>query len=214
VGIVDNVAAPIHQPRPARRTPWATYLLIVANAVVFVVVPAGRVAQLPAVLSVPCLVFAHDGWLRLVTDVLFLWMFGRKVEARLGRLRFLLLYLLCGYAAAYGSALVARQSVEPLVAAAGAVSGVLGTYLTLFPRARLNSLVRSLPRRPPAWLAIVLWFVLQWMYALVEAELIALGACVVGFLFGVFAAVPLHRRRPRFAYQRHRRSRATRGQAV
>jgi membrane associated rhomboid family serine protease len=204
LGIVQNVTTPIYE----RRTPWATYLLIAVNVVVFLVVPAHRIAQLPAVLSVPGLVFTHDGWLRLVTDVLFLWMFGRKVEARLGRLRLLLFYLLCGYAAAYGAAFLARQPVEPLVAAAGAVSGVLGAYLALSPRARLNSLSpfpRLLPKRPPAWLAIVLWFALQWVYALFEADLVALGACVIGFLAGALAAVPLLRRRPQFAYQRRRR---------
>jgi membrane associated rhomboid family serine protease len=206
LGIVENVTTQIYE----RRTPWATYLLIAANVVVFLVVPAHRVAQLPAVLSVPGLAFTHSGWLRLVADVFVLWMFGRKVEARFGRLRFLLFYLLCGYAAAYGAALIARQPVVPLVAPAGAVSGVLGAYLALFPRARLNSLLpfpRLLPRRPPAWLAIGLWFALQWVYALFEADLIALGACVIGFLVGALAAVPLLRRRPQVAYQRQRRPR-------
>src|SRR5437773_1881285 len=93
------------------------------------------------VLSVLYSMFLHGGWLHLLGNMLFLWVFGNNVEDRLGRLRFLVFYLLCGYVAAYGFALVNADATDPLIGASGATAGVPGAYLMFFPRARVWSLV-------------------------------------------------------------------------
>src|SRR2546430_6184676 len=131
----------------------------------------GCVVQAPGYHKVPALsvlysMFLHGGWLHLLGNMLFLWVFGNNIEDRLGRVRYLIFYLLAGYVAAYGFALANAGSTEPLIGASGAVAGVLGAYLTLFPRARVWSLVPVLlfiPFRLPAWLVLGLWFVLQWV---------------------------------------------------
>jgi membrane associated rhomboid family serine protease len=164
------------------------------------------------VLSVLYSMFLHGGWLHLLGNMLFLWVFGNNVEERMGRLRYLLFYLLCGYVAAYGFALPSADSAQPLVGASGAVSGVLGAYLVYFPRARVWSLVPILlfiPLRLPAWFVLGLWFVLQWVYsagyAVSEAGSVAYVAHVFGFVFGALAAIPMMRRRPPYPYQRRTR---------
>ncbi len=150
------------------------------------------------VLSVLFSMFLHGGWLHLLGNMLFLWVFGNNVEDRFGRLRYLGFYLLCGYVAAYGFALANSHATQPIVGASGAVSGVLGAYLVLYPRTRVWSLVPVLlfiPLRLPAWLVLGLWFVLQWVYssgAVVSgAGSVAYLAHVFGFLFGMVVALPL-----------------------
>jgi membrane associated rhomboid family serine protease len=166
--------------------------------------------KVPA-LSVLYSMFLHGSWLHLLGNMLFLWVFGNNIEDRLGRVRYLVFYLLSGYIAAYGFAFANPGSSDPLIGASGAVSGVLGAYLTLFPRARVWSLVPVLlfiPLRLPAWLVLGLWFVLQWAYSAgyaVAAGSVAYLAHVFGFVFGVLAAVPFLRRRPPYPYQRVRR---------
>jgi membrane associated rhomboid family serine protease len=142
-------------------------------------------------LSVLTAMFLHGGWLHLLGNMLFLYVFGNNVEDRLGRLRFLGFYLLCGYAATYGFALFQPDSTQPLVGASGAIAGVLGAYLVLFPRARVLSLLTFLlflPVRLPAWFVLGGWFVLQYIYfrggGVAAGSGVAYGAHVVGFLVG------------------------------
>lgn len=119
-------------------------------------------------LSVLTAMFLHGGWLHLAGNMLFLYVFGNNVEDRLGRFRFLAFYLACGYAATYGFSLFFNGSSQPLVGASGAIAGVLGAYLVLFPRAKVWSLLTFfffLPLRLPAWLVLGSWFVLQYLYA-------------------------------------------------
>src|SRR3954452_3903488 len=92
-------------------------------------------------LSVLYAMFLHGGWLHLLGNMLFLWVFGNNVEDRMGRWKFLLFYLFCGYVATYGFAFGNAGSTTTLVGASGAIAGVLGAYLVLFPRARVTSLV-------------------------------------------------------------------------
>jgi membrane associated rhomboid family serine protease len=153
------------------------------------------------VLSVLYSMFLHGGWLHLLGNMLFLWVFGNNVEDRLGRIRYLLFYLVCGYAAAYAFALVNPDSTQPLIGASGAIAGVLGAYLVLYPRARVWSLVPFLlfiPLRLPAWLVLGLWFLLQWAYsagfAVSQAGDVAYLAHVAGFLLGALLALPLRAR--------------------
>jgi len=142
-------------------------------------------------LSVLLSMFLHAGWLHLLGNMLFLAVFGNNIEDRFGRIRYLLFYLACGYAAAYGFAAAMPRSVLPLIGASGAISGVLGAYLVLFPRARVWSLVPFLlflPLRIPAWLVLGLWFALQWAYsaglAAGGAGSVAYLAHVIGFALG------------------------------
>jgi rhomboid family protein len=141
--------------------------------------------------SVLTAMFLHGGWAHLLGNMLFLLVFGNNVEDRLGRVRFLLFYLACGYAATYGFSLFFAGSDSPLVGASGAIAGVLGAYLVLFPRARVWSLLTFLfflPVRLPAWLVLGSWFVLQYLYTrgagLSEATGTAYLAHVIGFVVG------------------------------
>ena len=168
----------------------------------------GCVAGPPAYEKIPALsvlysMFLHGGWLHLLGNMLFLWVFGNNIEDRFGRIRFLLFYLLCGFVATYGFALAYHDSAMPLVGASGAVAGVLGAYLVLYPRARVWSLVPILffiPLRLPAWLVLGLWFVVQWVFssglAVSDGGAVAYVAHVIGFVFGMLAAIPMLRRRP------------------
>jgi membrane associated rhomboid family serine protease len=159
--------------------------------------------------------FLHGGWLHLLGNMLFLLIFGNNVEDRLGRAKFLVFYIVCGYAAAYGYALAFRNSTEPLIGASGAIAGVLGSYLVMFPRARVWSLVPFLffiPLRLPAWLVLGLWFVLQWVYAagyaVSSAGSVAYLAHVVGFILGAVLTLLLvpRRRQPAGDPMRYRRT--------
>ena len=158
--------------------------------------------------SVLTAMFLHGGLLHLAGNMLFLWVFGNNVEDRLGRFRFLGFYLLAGYVATYGFAAFESGSDQPLVGASGAVAGVLGAYLALFPRARVLSLLTFLfflPVRLPAWVVLGSWFLLQYVYfrggGVAEAD-VAYGAHVIGFVAGLVLLWVLPPRRraqpPRF----------------
>jgi membrane associated rhomboid family serine protease len=149
-------------------------------------------------LSVLWSMFLHAGWLHLLGNMLFLVVFGNNIEDRMRKLPFLVFYLISGYVAAYGFAAAFSTSTEPLIGASGAISGVLGAYLVLYPRAKVWSLVPFLffiPVRTPAWLVLGLWFGLQWVYsagiATPGAGSVAYLAHVFGFLFGVLVGLAI-----------------------
>jgi membrane associated rhomboid family serine protease len=171
-----------------------------------------RYDKIPA-LSALYSMFLHGSWLHLLGNMLFLWVFGNNIEDRLGRVRYLLFYLLCGYVAAYGFALADPNSTTTLIGASGAIAGVLGAYLVLFPRARVTSLVPFLLFLPvwlPAWIVLGSWFVLQWFYAAGASVGAGAGvaylAHVVGFIAGIVLIILLgglsQRRRPPPTWQR------------
>ncbi len=114
--------------------------------------------------------FLHGSWMHLLGNALFLWVFGNNVEDSMGRLRFVLFYLLCGLAAAAAQVVVDPSAPVPMVGASGAISGVMGAYLVLYPRVRVNMLfvlfvfIRVIPL--PAWLVLIWWFALQLLSAL------------------------------------------------
>ena len=150
------------------------------------------------VLSVLTAMFLHGGWLHLLGNMLFLYVFGNNVEDRLGRLRYLAFYLGCGYVATYGFAVFTPDSTAPLVGASGAIAGVLGAYLVLFPRAKVWSLLTFfffLPVRLPAWLVLGSWFLLQYLYfrgaTLAAGSGVAYGAHVIGFVVGALLVLRL-----------------------
>jgi membrane associated rhomboid family serine protease len=149
-------------------------------------------------LSVLWAMFLHGGWLHLLGNMLFLFVFGNNVEDRLGRVRYLIFYLLCGYVATYVFAFANAGSEQVLVGASGAIAGVLGAYLVLYPRARVVSLVTFLfffPARLPAWIVLGSWFVLQYLYArgagVTAGSDVAYLAHVAGFAAGFLAMLVL-----------------------
>jgi membrane associated rhomboid family serine protease len=140
--------------------------------------------------------FLHGGWLHILGNMLFLAIFGNNVEDRMGRLPYLLFYLFCGYLSAYGFAAGNPHSTETLIGASGAIAGVLGAYLVLFPRAKVVSLVPFLffiPFRLPAWLVLGSWFVIQALYSngngITSTADVAYLAHVVGFIGGALIAL-------------------------
>jgi membrane associated rhomboid family serine protease len=109
--------------------------------------------------------FLHGGWGHIIGNSLFLWVFGNNIEDSMGKVRFLIFYLLCGLIAAAAHVFTNPGSPIPTVGASGAISGVMGAYLLLYPRVRVNMLfifvifIRVIPI--PAWLVLIYWFVLQ-----------------------------------------------------
>ena len=130
--------------------------------------------------------FTHGGWLHLIGNMWFLWIFGDNLEDRMGRLRFLAFYLLCGIAAAITQVLAAPASTMPMIGASGAIAGVLGGYILLYPTARVRCLlflfVFITTIRIPAFILLGLWFVSQFF---MQSEGVAWMAHVGGFLAGL-----------------------------
>ena len=165
-------------------------------------------------LSVLFSMFIHEGWLHLLGNMLFLVIFGNNIEDKFRKVPYLIFYLFCGYVAAYGFAMANQTSVEPLVGASGAIAGVLGAYLVIYPRAKVWSLLPFLffiPVRIPAWLVLGSWFVLQWVYsagyAASGAGSVAYLAHVFGFLAGVVVGLIVRAASPPPQYPVHPRYR-------
>ncbi|EST34758.1 hypothetical protein N566_18175 [Streptomycetaceae bacterium MP113-05] len=211
-----------HPPvRPVRGHPVTTYALIGLCTVIFLLSPAaglgtagddalyreqaayyGHWGVVPAELwsgaARPLLtpltsLFVHGGWLHLLSNLLFLYVFGETVERRLGGLRFALCYLVAGCTAMLCYAAAHAGSDETLVGASGAISGVLGAFLYLCPGARVTSVfpfLWFLPLRFPAWLVLVFWLALQWVAARHDTDGpgVAYLAHVVGFMLGFLYA--------------------------
>jgi rhomboid family protein len=142
-------------------------------------------------------IFVHGGWGHILGNAAFLWVFGNNIEDSMGSWRFLAFFLCCGVAAAGTHILIRPESPFPTVGASGAISGVLGAYLLLYPRVRVNMLFifviifRVIPI--PAWIVLIWWFVVQVIAALpqlsaVGPELssgVAVWAHIGGFVAGL-----------------------------
>jgi membrane associated rhomboid family serine protease len=143
-------------------------------------------------LSIVQSMFLHGSILHIAGNMLFLWVFGNNVEDRLGKLKYIAFYLLSGVAATYAQSYVFPSSATPLVGASGAIAGILGAYLLMFPRARIKSLVILVifitMIELPAFIVIGLWFVMQLVSSVgsVTADTgVAYMAHVGGFLAGM-----------------------------
>ncbi len=127
--------------------------------------PDHPAALLPIPLTLLTSMFVHGGWLHLVSNLWYLWIFGDNVEDSMGHLRFVLFYLLAGVAAALLQIAVEPGSTVPTVGASGAIAGVLGGYMLLYPRARIQCLIFLLiiitTVEVPAYLVLGFWFVIQ-----------------------------------------------------
>lgn len=141
--------------------------------------------------------FLHGSWDHILGNMLFLYVFGTRVEERLGHVRFLVMYLVFGYISAYGFALTDPTGVEPLLGASGAIAGVLGTYLLINPRGRvLGTIFYVIPIRMPAWVLLGSWFILQWLSLEADSQDgTAYAAHVYGFIAGMLVGLALRRSR-------------------
>jgi membrane associated rhomboid family serine protease len=168
---------PIGDDDTARRTvPLVTYALIALNVLFFFVEMSGgepfigkwafvpsRFLANPAgdFLTLFTSMFMHAGWLHLGGNMLYLWIFGDNVEDRLGHSKFIIFYLLCGLAATFAQLAFSLGSHVPNLGASGAIAGVLGAYILLFPQGRVRVLQGQQVIQVPALIVIGLWIVLQ-----------------------------------------------------
>jgi membrane associated rhomboid family serine protease len=209
---------PIHDDNPTRHVPVVTIALIISCTLVFFwelstprsqqqliyglgVTPAflfGEKLQpdqwrmVPTWMTVFTSMFMHGGWLHLLGNMLFLWIFGNNVEDRLGHRRYLLFYLLCGVIAVITNALPDIHSTVPMIGASGAIAGILGAYLILYPHARVLVIIPIFFFITsvwwPAWVVLAIWFALQILSSLLTAGGhggVAWHAHIGGFVAGM-----------------------------
>jgi membrane associated rhomboid family serine protease len=133
--------------------------------------------------------FLHAGWLHLLGNLAFLWVFADNVEDAFGSFGFALFYLLCGVAGAMTHVYMVPDSHDPLIGASGAISGVLAAYLLLYPRARVWILLfMTIPVKIPAWIILTAWVILQFVSLYMQAadgEQVAWWAHIGGFAMGL-----------------------------
>jgi membrane associated rhomboid family serine protease len=233
---------PIRDDTPRYSTPYVTYFIIALNVVVFLfelslgmqshralngliyefgVVPRRfeRALAGPSSFTLPGLsltiltsMFLHGGWLHIIGNMWFLWIFGDNVEDYLGHLKYLLFYLLSGCAAAIAYILLDASSNQPTIGASGAIAGVMGAYLVLYPRARVLTLVFLVVFFTfwwlPAWVFLGYWFVLQFLSGTATSIAgasqntggVAFWAHVGGFIAGILLIKLMPERRRRYRY--------------
>ena len=207
---------PIRDHNPSERTPYVTYALIILNIAMFLITMpwAGgavelwdRLALYPIAIShgewlwgLVTHMFLHAGIIHIAGNMLFLWVFGGNLEDQMGHFGFLAFYLACGLAAAGGQIVSDPMSRVPMVGASGAIAGVMGGYLLMFPRARVDviAIIIIIIKRftIPAWVLLAVWFGIQIVSSLVGADRgVAYIAHIAGFIAGIVLAVPLFLRR-------------------
>ena len=221
---------PIRDTIPSRTAPVVTVALIILNVIVFLheaalgpylerfVMAYGLVPRrfvywpgnpLDPARFLPLLtsMFWHGGWLHLLGNMLYLWIFGDNVEDKLGHFRYLLFYLLAGVVAALTQVMLDPASTLPTIGASGAIAGVLGAYLVSYPRARVLTLIPIIIFpwfvEIPAFIYLVFWFLLQLIAGVGQLGLpqtggVAVWAHIGGFIAGVVLVKLMEpaRRRP------------------
>lgn len=195
---------PISDDNSSRRSaPVVTYLLIILNFAAFYIELNNGVAFIERWSVVPrhlltnplgnfitifTAMFMHGGWLHLLGNMLYLWIFGDNVEDRFGHSGFLIFYLLCGVAAALAQAAFDPRSSIPNLGASGAIAGVLASYLVMFPNRRVNVLLGFIVIPMSALVVIGFWFVLQLLSVGAitnQASGVAYMAHIGGFVAGL-----------------------------
>jgi membrane associated rhomboid family serine protease len=151
--------------------------------------------------------FLHSGWLHLIGNMLYLYIFGDNIEDVFGHMSYLVFYILCGLAASftYIMSLESFISTDLVVGASGAISGVLGAYLVLYPKARILTLIVPVIVPIPAVIFLGFWFLLQWLNVIfVSGGMVAYWAHIGGFIAGIILALVfgLKRKRAREAHLR------------
>lgn len=208
---------PIRDHNPSTRLPYVTLALITLNVTVYLygltvlttdmamsqfyydyaMIPA-RVSNGENYTSLVTSLFLHAGFLHLAGNMLFLWIFGDNVEDKMGHVPFLIFYLVCGVGADLAQFSVDTYSPIAIVGASGAIAGIMGGYLLLFPKAKVDIFIflvvfmRIVP--VPAWIVLAVWFGMQVFNGLgsdVTAGGVAYWAHAGGFVIGLFIMVPL-----------------------
>ncbi len=227
---------PLRDHITTSRVPYVTYAVVGASVLVFLwqlslgehggqqavyalgAIPAvifgharlpADIAMVPPLATVFTSMFLHGGWMHLIGNMLYMWIFANNVEDSMGHLRFIVFYLLAGVVAVLAQSLPDVSSQVPMIGASGAISGVLGAYLMLFPRARVLVLIplgfflKTLYL--PAAVVLGFYFVLQVVMTAITPEGggIAFAAHLGGFVAGA-ALIPLFKRRrvPLFSNRR------------
>ena len=199
---------PLRDVIPSRTTPYITVTIIGLNAVAWIfeiLLPHDALNEfltiygvVPAYFSYPTLItsmFLHGGWMHVIGNMWYLWIFGDNVEDRVGHGRFMVFYLLCGMAAALGQVVADPHSTLPTIGASGAIAGVMGAYFVLYPRSRVLTLIPLILVMPivevPAIVLLGVWFLMQLFNAGTIAMTtssrgggVAFAAHVIGFVAG------------------------------
>jgi membrane associated rhomboid family serine protease len=204
-----NIAVFVYQlslPQKALETFINTYALIPWN--MHLALEGRHFTILEAFLPLVTSMFLHGGFLHIIGNMLFLWIFGGNVEDRLGSFTYLIFYFICGVGSGLSQAIFSWGSHVPSLGASGAISGVLGAYLIFFPASRILTLVPLFIifflARIPAWIFIGLWFAVQFLSGIsptvsVKGGGVAWWAHIGGFLLGVIFALILKPSRRRTA---------------
>jgi membrane associated rhomboid family serine protease len=201
---------PIGDDNSTRRTvPVVTYGLIALNVLFFFVEMSGgepfirqwsvvprRLVENPAgdFMTVFTSMFMHGGWMHLLGNMLYLWIFGDNVEDRMGHGKFLVFYLLCGIAATVAQVAFSANSSVPNLGASGAIAGVLGAYLIMFPKGQVRVLMGRSVVNMPAVMVLGLWILLQFVNGVgsiantAETGGVAYMAHIGGFVAGLVLA--------------------------
>jgi membrane associated rhomboid family serine protease len=201
---------PIGDDNTSRRTvPVVTYALVALNVLFFLVELIGGEAFIATWAFVPSRflanpagdfftiftsMFMHAGWLHIGGNMLYLWIFGDNVEDRFGHAKYLVFYLICGIAATFAQLMFSMGSDIPNLGASGAIAGVLGAYLLLFPQRSVRVMVGAGVTEMPALIVIGLWFILQLfsgigsVAAASDTGGVAYMAHIGGFITGVVLA--------------------------
>jgi membrane associated rhomboid family serine protease len=211
---------PLRDVIPSRTTPYVTVTIIVLNALawlfelsmprrdltvflqIYGVVPA---AFIPSTLISS--MFLHGGWSHVIGNMWYLWIFGDNVEDRLGHVRFIAFYLLCGLIATFGQIMLDSDSTVPMIGASGAIAGVMGGYFVLYPQSRVLTLIPLIIFweiiELPAILLLGFWFLIQLFSAGAIAVTASTGAGgggvafmahVAGFVAGMGAVLVMRKR--------------------
>jgi membrane associated rhomboid family serine protease len=212
---------PLSDVIPSRTRPVVTAGLIVVNALVFlyqVMLPepalqvfVGTYALIPAWFSVPALFtsqFLHGGWMHVISNMLYLWIFGDNVEDRLGHVPFLIFYLGAGAVAALLQTLFNPFSSVPMLGASGAIAGVMGAYFVLYPQSRVLTLIFLFIFvdivEIPAIFFLGIWFLMQLLSGVGSLGVsnaagggVAFWAHIGGFVAGLLIGLVLRARGPR-----------------
>ena len=208
---------PLRDVIPSRTTPGVTVSLIAVNVAVYLfqlmltdrgqdafIVGFGLIPAYFSFVSVVTSMFVHGGLAHLAGNMLFLWIFGDNVEDRLGHGRFLFFYLLCGFVAALAQTVLNPDSLVPMVGASGAIAGVMGAYLVLYPRSRVLMLF-PFPVflfELPAIVFLLMWFLVQFLNGINQLPVfekdavsggVAFWAHVTGFVAGLILVVFMKR---------------------
>lgn len=208
---------PLRDANPTRHRPYITYALVAINVLVFggelLLQSQGQLEQFITTWGVvpvellnqpasewPTLLssmFLHGGWAHLLGNMLYLWVFGDNLEDTMGSFRFVIFYLVAGLVASGAQVAISPQSTVPTIGASGAIAGVLGGYLLLFPRARITTIVFRFVTEVPAMIVLGFWFVYQFFFGIASLSSmdmqvggVAFFAHIGGFVAGMILVHP------------------------